>query len=486
MQVVSIKQLHTEDRCYLRFVEGLDGLSSLVQLDLSENNIRFVEGLSNLPQLTTLNLSKNALSDAASINHLRDCKALSSLDLSKNDIIGEDVIDCLAGITKLASLNIAGNPVMSKVASFRKKMIVASTSLRYLDRPIFKNERAAAQAWSVGGIEAETKVKEEWQEQQRSQQRRATQEFRDWQASVRIESSAAPRFEVAEYNAIPELPPKEDIDGIVTYCDELKTSYLSEHNTPELDAEEVSHAPLFRDLSQLEDSTLIGEDSESTASQPFNEVISDTTNEPTTEKKVTFDVDEAPPPEFSSNCVEKIDNSEVIRGSIAMLKNCKPNDAQQARMSPFSWTSDMDQALISKVEECGDDFEAVVLAMSSEFGGDATIDFAEQCERRFGLLEISVQQDFVKELAVPDESPNFPSSDKPLASFLNEDGSIKSIDQLRRDSQSVGITPLTLSDAQEDDDMENFRAFGRKELWSMLESSHEQEQSKHDEVDAAN
>jgi hypothetical protein len=443
-------------------------------LDLSENNIGFVEGLSDLPQLTTLNLSKNALNNAVSIEHLRDCKSLTSLDLSKNDLTGEDIIDCLAGIRGLASLNMAGNPVVTKVASFRKKMIAASASLRYLDRPVFENERAAVQAWSVGGIEAETKVKEEWQEQQCLQQRRATQEFRDWQASVRSDSNAAPRFEIAAPNAIPELSREEELKT-VSYCEELKTAYLAESEVkPAAEDKATDHSERVGFASL--------EDSESTASPPFIEVISETMNEPTTKNKVAFDVDEEPPSETSRNRVGDTDiellSGKRIRDSIAILKNSKSSNAQQMSMSPFVWTADMDQALINKVEECGFDFEAVCVAMSKQFGEDATVEFAEQCERRFGLLEMSVQEDFVRELTVvSDETSNFPSTDKPLASFLNEDGSRKSIDQLRRDSQSVGITPLTLAVAQEDDLQSADRAFGRSELWSMIESL---------EVDVAN
>jgi hypothetical protein len=458
--LTELRCLFLQSNCITR-IEGLNGLNSLVQLDLSENNIGFVEGLSDLPQLTTLNLSKNALNNATSIEHLRDCKALTSLDLSKNDLTGEDIIDCLVGIRGLSSLNMAGNPVVSKVASFRKKMIAASASLRYLDRPVFENERAAVEAWSVGGIEAETKVKEEWQEQQRSQQRRATQEFRDWQASVRSDSNVAPRFEIAASNAIPELSREEELKT-VSYCEELKAAYLAESEVKPAAEDKAS------DHSKRVGFALL-EDSESTASPPFIEVISETMNEPTTKNKVAFNVDEEPPSETSRNC--ELLSGKRIRDSVAILKNSKSSNAQQMSMSPFVWTADMDQALINKVEECGFDFEAVCLAMSKQFGEDATVEFAEQCERRFGLLEMSVQEDFVRELTVVShETSNFPSTDKPLASFLNEDGSRKSIDQLRRDSQSVGITPLALAVAQEDELQSADRAFGRSELWSMIES----------------
>jgi len=166
-------------------IENLHGLNSLVQLDLSENAIRMVEGLSHLKQLTTLNLSKNALRDADSINHLRECVTLTSIDLTKNDLAGDGVIECLTSIPKLSSLNMAGNPVVSKVPYFRKKMIVASKTLRYLDRPVFEAERAATEAWATGGLESEREMKDKIHKMKKEEERKAVEEFRAWQYTVR-------------------------------------------------------------------------------------------------------------------------------------------------------------------------------------------------------------------------------------------------------------------------------------------------------------
>mmetsp|Transcript_17851 Transcript_17851/g.35855 ORF Transcript_17851/g.35855 Transcript_17851/m.35855 type:complete len:390 (-) Transcript_17851:141-1310(-) len=166
-------------------IENLQNLDSLVQLDISENNIRVVEGLDHLPNLTTLNLSKNVLEDAASIQHLVECKNLSAVDLSHNKLAGRDVVACIAGIEKLTSLNMSGNPVCSKVAYFRKKMIVANKSLRYLDRPIFDNERATAEEWARAGPGAEQELKAKLLAKKQDKERNAMQEFRQWQESVR-------------------------------------------------------------------------------------------------------------------------------------------------------------------------------------------------------------------------------------------------------------------------------------------------------------
>ncbi|KAL7432799.1 hypothetical protein ACHAXM_003273 [Skeletonema potamos] len=159
--------------------------ASIVQLDLSENNIHVIEGLSHLVNLTTLNLSKNTLVTAASIQHLAECKSLSAVDLSHNKLAGNDIVDCIAGIEKLTSLNMSGNPVCSKVAHFRKKMIVTNKSLRYLDRPIFDNERATAEEWARAGPEAERELKEKLLAMKQQKGRNAMKEFREWQESIR-------------------------------------------------------------------------------------------------------------------------------------------------------------------------------------------------------------------------------------------------------------------------------------------------------------
>ena len=55
-------------------MENLGSLTSLVQLDLSENRIAKVEGLSSLVSLQTLNLAKNVLTDKDSMVNLTECE----------------------------------------------------------------------------------------------------------------------------------------------------------------------------------------------------------------------------------------------------------------------------------------------------------------------------------------------------------------------------------------------------------------------------
>ena len=105
---------------------------------------------------------------------------MSSLDLSNNQLIGkEDFVSCLGGIQQLTSLNMDGNPI--KLAHCRKKVIVACKLLKYLDRPVFADERERAKAWAIGGHALEFETKEKLLMAKREEARRATEAFRTWQ-----------------------------------------------------------------------------------------------------------------------------------------------------------------------------------------------------------------------------------------------------------------------------------------------------------------
>lgn len=158
-----------------------------MQLDLSENRLRVLENISPLLSLQTLNVAKNHLESASSIADLASCKSLTNVDLSANALAGEDVISVLGSIPTLVATNCDGNPMCREVASFRKRMIGAVKKLRYLDRPVFEAERAGAEAWAVGGYEAEKLVRQEFAEKKKQEDKDSMQSFRDWQTTKRKE-----------------------------------------------------------------------------------------------------------------------------------------------------------------------------------------------------------------------------------------------------------------------------------------------------------
>jgi len=132
----------------IRKIENLGSLVNLVQLDLSDNRISKVEGLGSLTSLMTLNLSKNVLTDQESMDKLTECESLTNVDCSNNEIADAEVItEVLGKLPNLVAVNMAGNAVNNTVGQFRKKCICAIKKLRYMDRPIFDDERATAEAW---------------------------------------------------------------------------------------------------------------------------------------------------------------------------------------------------------------------------------------------------------------------------------------------------------------------------------------------------
>lgn len=159
----------TEIRClYLQQnliykIENLEAMQRLDNLNVSHNSIQKIDNLSCLPVLNTLNISHNKLKHASDIAHLADCPNLGILDLSHNKIADPAIVDILVAMPKLRVLNLAGNPVIQEIKYYRKTLTVKIKDLQYLDdRPVFPKDRACAEAWAEGGLEAEKAERERW------------------------------------------------------------------------------------------------------------------------------------------------------------------------------------------------------------------------------------------------------------------------------------------------------------------------------------
>ena len=110
--LVSLAQNMLEDTC------GLEHLTQLDSLDLSDNHITTLTCLSPLTALRTLNVSGNKLGpSAASISHLLECPGIRTLDLAGNRLEAPEAVETVLAMQWLSYVRLTGNPVVS---SFRQ------------------------------------------------------------------------------------------------------------------------------------------------------------------------------------------------------------------------------------------------------------------------------------------------------------------------------------------------------------------------------
>ncbi|NXX94522.1 DAAF1 factor, partial [Centropus bengalensis] len=164
----------TELRClYLQVnlinkIENLECLQKLVSLNISNNYIKTIENLSCLKGLQTLQIAHNKLQTVEDVQHLQECPSISVLDLSHNNLSDPNIITILEAMPNLRVLYLMGNQVIRKIANYRKTLTVQLKQLTFLDdRPVFPKDRACAEAWALGGPEAERAEKEKWENRER-------------------------------------------------------------------------------------------------------------------------------------------------------------------------------------------------------------------------------------------------------------------------------------------------------------------------------
>mmetsp|Transcript_23203 Transcript_23203/g.38697 ORF Transcript_23203/g.38697 Transcript_23203/m.38697 type:complete len:706 (-) Transcript_23203:150-2267(-) len=183
-------------------IQNLQALQQLQILDVSYNRLTRIDGLSCLPSLKTLNVAHNMLTNTESIEHLTSCPELNNIDITNNRLEADEAfLELFQGIPSLVALSVNGNDV-TKIPTFRKKMLTALPKLGYLDRPVEEQERRFAQAFMDGGKDAEAAEREKWKSEREEKRVAEMEAYRQWQseqAALREEARASGRSLITEF-----------------------------------------------------------------------------------------------------------------------------------------------------------------------------------------------------------------------------------------------------------------------------------------------
>jgi Leucine-rich repeat (LRR) protein len=121
---------------YIKDLEGISQITTLLELNLSFNRIHNICSLSDLTLLEKLWLNRNQI---MMIEPLKDLKSLKVLGLFHNEIFHEEkTLETLMSLPKLQELAIDGNPVSVK-PEFHYGLILTLGQLQILDEEAIKD-----------------------------------------------------------------------------------------------------------------------------------------------------------------------------------------------------------------------------------------------------------------------------------------------------------------------------------------------------------
>lgn len=136
---------------------------------------------------------ENQSSALEDIIGLLECPSIAVVDLSDNYIDDPEILpQVLAKMPKLSVLYLQGNPVTKLIKNYRKVLITSIPTLKYLDdRPVFEDDRRAAEAFSRGGFDEERKERDKIRKEKDDEHWKNHEAFQDMIKRARAEKKQA-------------------------------------------------------------------------------------------------------------------------------------------------------------------------------------------------------------------------------------------------------------------------------------------------------
>ncbi|CAK0904096.1 unnamed protein product, partial [Prorocentrum cordatum] len=185
-----LRSLFLQENC-IRRIAGLENCPDLYNINLSSNFIERIEGLSQCKNLNTLVIAKNKIgfNGVDDVVELLDCPSLSTVDIQDNKLWDPDVLpEVFSRMGDLRVLYLKGNPCSKAIPNYRKSTTVYCKDLRYLDdRPVFPDDRRAAEAFNRGGLEEERAERRRIRQEASDKHDRSMRAFSDMVENARRE-----------------------------------------------------------------------------------------------------------------------------------------------------------------------------------------------------------------------------------------------------------------------------------------------------------